>query len=148
VINLCLTFAGRRKLTADRYKPRVVDGVLNDGLQNSATPTINTIVVIPAFNESYYLTMPEASFIERDVHWFRMRDISLSYTFSKNFIKGISNLGAFVTCNDLFLLTNYSGADPAVNGNTAGGRGVGGFGFDYGTLPSPISVNFGIRAAF
>jgi hypothetical protein len=45
-------------------------------------------------------------------------------------------------------MTNYSGADPGVNGNTAGGRGVGAFGFDYGTLPSPISINLGIRASF
>ena len=60
----------------------------------------------------------------------------------------MKSLGFFVTGNDLILLTNYSGADPAVNGNTAGSRGVGGFGFDYGTLPSPISVNIGIRASF
>ena len=146
--NMFLTLAGRSKLTADRFTPRVVDGVLNDGLQNTATPTTNTIAVIPGFNENYYLTMPEAAFIERNVHWFRMRDITLNYTFKQGFIKGVKNLGFFVTCNDLILLTNYSGADPAVNGNTANGRGVGGFGFDYGTLPSPISVNFGIRASF
>ena len=147
--NMFLTIAGRSKLTEDRYKPRVIEGVLNDGLQNSSTPTINTIAVIPAYNESYYTTtMPEAAFIEKNVHWFRMRDITLSYTFNKNLIKGVKSLGCFVTANDLILLTNYSGADPAVNGNTASGRGVGGFGFDYGTLPAPIQVNFGIRASF
>ena len=147
--NMFLTIAGRSKLTEDRYKPRVIEGVLNDGLQNSSTPTINTIVVIPAYNEAYYTTtMPEAAFIEKNVHWFRMRDITLSYTFNKNLIKGVKSLGCFVTANDLILLTNYSGADPAVNGNTASGRGVGGFGFDYGTLPAPIQVNFGIRASF
>ncbi|MBI5857307.1 MAG: SusC/RagA family TonB-linked outer membrane protein [Sphingobacteriales bacterium] len=147
--NLFLTLTGRSKLTADRYKPRVVQGVLNDGLQNSANPTINTIVVIPAYNENYYLlAMPEEAFIERDVNWFRLRDITLNYTFNQNFIKALKSLSFFVTANDLILMTNYSGADPAVNGNVAGGKGVGGFGFDYGTLPSPISVNFGIRASF
>ena len=85
---------------------------------------------------------------ERDVNWFRLRDLSLIYTFPKSFIKRFQSLSAFATGNDLILLTNYSGADPGVNGNTAGGRGVGAFGFDYGTLPSPISVNIGIKAAF
>ncbi|MCY7309137.1 MAG: SusC/RagA family TonB-linked outer membrane protein [Chitinophagaceae bacterium] len=146
--NLFMTINGLSKLTADRYTPRVVQGVLNDGLQNSTTPTTNTIVVIPAYNDAYYSLMPDEAFIERDVNWFRLRDLTLSYTFPQNFIKKISSLSVFATGNDLILLTNYSGADPNVNGNTAGGRGVGAFGFDYGTLPSPISVNIGIRASF
>jgi len=35
-----------------------------------------------------------------------------------------------------------------VNGNTAGSTGVGAFGFDYGTLPSPLQLNLGLRASF
>jgi hypothetical protein len=92
--------------------------------------------------------MPEEAFIEKDVNWFRLRDLTINYTFSKNFIRSFKSLSLFTTINDLFLLTNYSGADPAVNGNTAGSSGVGGFGFDYGTLPSPVQVNFGIKASF
>ncbi len=149
--NMFLTRVGRSKLTADREQPRVIEGVLNDGLQNSANPTVNTIAVIPMYNSAYYTSMVEEAFIEKDVHWFRMRDLSLSYTFPQSIIsnwKAFKSLSAFITANDLILLTNYSGADPATNGNTAGSRGVGGFGFDYGTLPSPISVNFGLRASF
>ncbi len=146
--NRFLTNLGKSKLTTDRYTPRVIEGVLSDGLQNSATPTVNTIAVIPALNNQYYTTMPEAAFIEKDVNWFRLRDITLSYTFPNNFIKAVKSLSAFITGNDLILMTNYSGADPAVNGNTAGSLGVGAFGFDYGTLPSPLQVNFGFRASF
>jgi TonB-linked SusC/RagA family outer membrane protein len=146
--NQFLTRAGLSKLTEDRYTPRVIQGVLQDGLQNTATPTANTIAVIPAFNNSYYTLMPDGAFIERDVNWFRLRDLSLIYAFPKNFVKRIQNLSAFITGNDLILLTNYSGADPGVNGNTAGGRGVGAFGFDYGTLSSPISISIGVKAAF
>ncbi|MEO7923131.1 MAG: TonB-dependent receptor [Chitinophagaceae bacterium] len=146
--NQFLTRSGLSKRTADRFVPRVIEGVLNDGLQNTATPTKNTIVIIPAYNNNYYTTMPDGEFIERDVNWFRLRDMSLIYQFPKNFIKRFQSLSAFITGNDLILLTNYSGADPGVNGNTAGGRGVGAFGFDYGTLPSPISINLGIKAAF
>ena len=146
--NLFMTLNGISMKTADRYTPRVVAGVLKNGLENTATPTINTISVIPAFNNTYYTNMPEEEFIERDVNFFRLRDITLSYTFKKDLIKGFKNLSAFVTGNDLILLTNYSGADPSVNGNTAGGRGVGAFGFDYGTLAAPMQLNVGIRASF
>lgn len=146
--NMFLTRLGKSKLTVDRYTPRVIEGVLNDGFQNSSSPTINTIAVTPAYYNSYYNTMPEAAFVEKDVNWFRLRDITLSYTFPSNFIKSIKSISAFITGNDLILLTNYSGADPAVNGNTAGSSGVGAFGFDYGTLPSPLQVNFGLRASF
>jgi len=50
---------------------------------------------------------------------------------------------------DLFLITNYSGMDPNVNGlNAATSRGVGGAGIDYGAIPTPRGINFGIRASF
>ncbi len=64
------------------------------------------------------------------------------------FIRGLKSLNFFATGNDLLLFTNYTGPDPSVNGVTAGSRGVGGFGFDFGTLATPISVNFGLRAGF
>jgi TonB-linked SusC/RagA family outer membrane protein len=146
--NQFLTVNGLSKKTADRYEPRVIQGVLNDGYQNSANPNWNTIVVIPAFNDQYYATMPVEEFIERDVNWFRLRDITLRYAFKQNFIRGVKSLDAFITGNDLILFTNYSGADPAVNGLTAGARGVGAFGFDYGTLPAPLQVNIGFRVTF
>ena len=95
--------------------------------------------------------MPEEEFIEKDVNWFRLRDITLNYNFTTKFLQNISfvrSLSAFVTVNDLVLITNYTGADPAVNGNTAGSRGVGAFGFDYGNVGTPVSVNFGLKANF
>jgi TonB-linked SusC/RagA family outer membrane protein len=149
--NHYLTTIGRSQLTADRLTPRVLSGVLNDGLQNTANPTRNTISVIPYFNQNYYVTMPEEEFIEKDVNWFRLRDVSLSYTFPAAMVKrmkAFKSLGLFVTATDLVLLTNYSGADPSVNANTAGTRGVGTFGFDFGTLPAQPAVNFGLRASF
>ena len=65
-----------------------------------------------------------------------------------NKLKGLKGLSVFATGNDLILITNYRGSDPAVNGVTAGSKGVGGYGFDYGNLPTPMSVNFGLRANF
>lgn len=146
--NQFMTVTGVSKKTADRYTPRVIEGVLNDGKQNSANPSINTISVIPAFNQTYYTAMPVEEFLEKDVNWFRLRDLSLSYNFTKPPFRGLKTFGVFLTVNDLILLTNYSGADPSINGLTAGTRGVGAFGYDYGTLPAPIQVNFGLRTSF
>ncbi len=146
-----LTMIGRSKMTADRLTPRVIDGVLSDGLENTDHPTKNTIVVIPYYDDFYYRNLPEEEFIEKDVNWFRLRDVTLNYSFpAKTFrrIKAMKDLSVFFTATDLVLITNYSGADPSVNTNTAGTRGVGTFGFDYGTLPTQAAYNFGIRASF
>lgn len=150
--NMYLTLRGKSTLTDDRKTARVVTGVLNDGLQNTATPTRNTIAIIPYDLQTYYTArMPEEEFIQKNVNWMRLRDLTLSYTFPATMIKKYSflrSMSAFVTGSDLILITNYLGADPAVSGNTAGTRGVGGFGFDYGNIATPIGINIGLRANF
>jgi TonB-linked SusC/RagA family outer membrane protein len=147
-----LTRSGRSRLTMDRMTPRVIDGVLKDNYQNSANPTPNTIAVIPYYNDAFFTSMPEEAFIQKNVNWLRLQDITLSYGFNKEgmkmLINGLKSLDVFITGSDLILITNYRGADPQVNGNTAGTRGVGAFGFDYGTLPLPLGLNFGLRAGF
>ena len=146
-----LTRAGRSLNTADRKTPRVIDGVLADGQENSANPTRNTIAIVPYYNQAYYTTMPEEEFIERNVNWLRLRDVSVNYTFPQNSISNIrflKGLSAFITANDLVLISNYEGADPAVSGSSAGSRGVGAFGFDFGNVGTPISLNLGFKANF
>ncbi|MFI5128665.1 MAG: SusC/RagA family TonB-linked outer membrane protein [Chitinophagales bacterium] len=144
-----LTLQGKSVRTADREQPRVIQGVLQDGKENSATPTANTIVVVPMYQQTYYTGMPEEEFIEQDVNYLRLRDLTLSYTLPSQSLKKmgfVKSLGFFITGNDLILWSNYRGADPAANGNTAGSNGVGGMGIDYGSLPTPMAFNFGLRA--
>jgi len=146
-----LTTIGKSERTQDRMTPRVVKGVIRDGLENTNTPTQNTISIIPYYSQTYFTTMPEEEFMEKDVNWLRLRDITLSYTFPTqglSKVKFVRSLSVFITGNDLILFTNYSGADPAVNAVTAGSRGVGGFGFDYGSPGMPVSWMFGLRASF
>ena len=146
-----LTVQGKSQRTADREVPRVVQGVLQDGKENTASPTLNTIAIIPYYNQQYYTTMPEEEFIEHDVNYLRLRNITLSYTLPAKSLRKmgfLNSLGLFITGNDLILWSNYRGADPTANGNTAGSNGVGGMGIDYGSLPTPRAVNFGLRATF
>jgi hypothetical protein len=54
----------------------------------------------------------------------------------------------FVTGTDLFIITNYTGLDPVVNGNDAAVGGSGGVGIDYGNFPIPRGLNVGVRMGF
>jgi TonB-linked SusC/RagA family outer membrane protein len=152
--NMYLTINGRTEKTADRLTPRVINGVLNDGLQNTDNPTRNTIAVTPYYNYLYYgaSAMPEEDYIEHNVNFLRLRDLSLSYVlpsaFMKKKLRGFKSLSVFMVANDLLLFTNYSGADPSSNGGNASQRGVGAIGFDYGNIAAPLSLNIGLRASF
>jgi len=135
----------------DRETPVVFKGVLRDGLENSDGPTSNTIQVSPLYRSDFFTSLPESEFVEKNINWLRMRDVTLSYTFPDRILKPLKvfrSAGIFVTGTDLFLLTNYTGADPNVNGTTATSGGAGASGFDYGTLAMPRNITFGIKAGF
>jgi TonB-linked SusC/RagA family outer membrane protein len=140
-----LTTKGLSKETLDRDTPRVVAGVLRDGKENSANPTVNTIVITPSTNTGYYTNMSEELFIEKNINWVRLRDVTLSFALPERFAR---NASVYVTGTDLFLLTNYSGLDPIVNGNDAAVGGSSGIGIDYGNFPVPRGLNIGIRMGF
>ena len=138
--------------TLDRETPRIVKGVLRDGLENTANPTVNQIMITPYTYTSYYNNTvggiaPE-QFFEKDIKTIRLRDVTVSYNLPASvaaktgFLTGI---GMYVTFTDLFLITNYTGTDPDVNGNNPSTSGSGGYGIDYGSMGRPLGVNIGLR---
>jgi TonB-linked SusC/RagA family outer membrane protein len=140
-----LTVHGLSKETLDRNTPRVIAGVLRDGKENTANPTPNTIVIVPAIQTAYYTGMSEEPFIEKNINWLRLRDVTLRYQLPPRWTRSGS---IFVTGNDLFLWTNYVGLDPIANGNDAAVGGSSGVGIDYGNFPIPRSFTFGLSWAF
>jgi TonB-linked SusC/RagA family outer membrane protein len=142
-----LTTRGLATSTLDRNTPRVIKGVLRDGKEDSANPTVNSIVVIPSVQTGYYTNMSEELFIEKNINWARLRDIQVTYDLPAGFL-GARNSSVFVKGTDLFLWTNYTGLDPIVNGNSAAVGGSGGTGIDFGNFPIPRGFNFGIRMGF
>jgi len=142
-----LTARGLSKETLDRDTPRVIKGVLRDGNENSANPTPNNIVIIPSVQTAYYTNMSEELFIERNINWLRLRDVQLSYQLPTRFL-GARNASVFILGTDLFVITNYTGLDPIVNGNDAAVGGSGGTGIDFGNFPMPIGLNVGVRLEF
>ncbi len=85
-------------------------------------------------------------FIE-DGSYLRIKNVTLGYTFSNNFLKKIkiSSLRIYATSQNLYTFTYYSGLDPEVNyagnDNTI-------IGTDFFTYPQSRSYNFGINLKF
>jgi ferric enterobactin receptor len=135
--------------TLDREVPRIITGVLSDGLQNTDHPTPNNIAIIPYDNSAFYTTnvSPEM-FVEHNIKALRLRDITLRYNLPQSalsklgFVKG---LGVLFTVTDALLFTNYSGTDPESNATNTASGGIGGYGIDYGNVGKPIAFNLGLN---
>lgn len=144
-----LSAQGLSTRTLNREQPLIVNGVLRDGLENSANPTQNNIQVSPYYQNEYYnINIVDSNFIEKDINWLRMRDITVSYNVPSEILKKskiFQSISMNLTVTDAFIVTNYSGADPAVNGLNASAGGAGGTGFDYGVISNPRGVNLGFK---
>ena len=121
--------------------------MLRDGKENSANPTPNNIVIVPSVQTAYYTNMSEELFIEKDINWLRLRDITVRYEIPGKLL-GAHSASVYLTGTDLFIITNYTGLDPIVNGNTAAVGGSGAVGIDFGNFPMPRGVNFGLSVGF
>ena len=136
----------------DRDSTYVFKGVVKDGKEETETPTANEKKIKPIDNEAFFTTViqPE-DFVERDINWLRLKDVTFSYEFPKS-ILGRQNIikeaSIFVNGTDLFLLTNYTGADPYVSATTPATGGAGGFGFDFGKTSLPRTFAVGLSVTF
>lgn len=139
---------GFSKNTLNRETPVVFNGVLRDGLENSENPTRNNISILPYTRSDYYTNAVDEQFIEKNINWVRLRDLRFEYRLPSSVvkrIKGLQSASVFVGGTELFLLTNYSGADPDVNGLNAGAQGSGAAGFDFGSLARPRTFTVGLN---
>lgn len=88
--------------------------------------------------------MKISSYFIEDGSYLRVKDVTLSYDFSMNWMKklGISKLQPYATVTNLFTFTKYLGFDPEVNqwGNSGNVQGI-----DYGTYPQTRSFIFGVN---
>lgn len=87
-----------------------------------------------------------------DGSYVRLKAVTFAYDFSKLSLEriGLSALKLYVTGENLFTITNYSGFDPEVSsfGNsTDTGLKNQAMGIDYGTYPQARNIIFGIRAS-
>ena len=90
----------------------------------------------------------------QDGSYMRIRNITLGYDF-KSLIKtkAIGSLRFYVTAQNAFTFTKYTGLDPEIQANTNDTRGLGissdlAVGIDWGTVPAPRTFIGGITMGF
>lgn len=132
--------------------PVVFDGVLKDGNENTDHPTINTISYTYGLSSSIYLGA-DADWIENNVKYLRLQELRLSYTLPSKFLKNlwgglISHANVYISGNDLYVWTNYSGIDAVGNTVSASAGGAGGAGYDTWAIPSPRGISCGVSLTF
>lgn len=87
--------------------------------------------------------LPVSSYYVEDGSYIRCKNVTLGYTLPA--IKGIQNIRVYVSGNNLFTITNYSGFDPEVN-TFAGSNTV--IGIDNFVYPQARSFLGGIQVTF
>lgn len=110
------------------YYNRAITEIVPTNMLRSVTETNFTA---PQYFSDVYLE--DASFL-------RMDNITLGYTFDK-LLKNKFNLRAYVTAQNLFVITNYSGLDPEVANNTA-------IGIDNDIFPRARTFILGVNVGF
>ena len=134
--------------TLEEYRGRqvMIDGVVKQE-DGSYAPNTTPITLDKSTIDTYFGNV-SSNFVE-DGSYMRMSYITLGYAIPQKQLSkiGIAGLRCSLTANNLFMLTRYTGSDPACNSNTsAGGTGYGGI--DEYPVPSTISYNFSITATF
>jgi hypothetical protein len=81
-------------------------------------------------------------FVE-DGSYIRCKNITLGYTLPA--IKGVNNIRVYVSANNLFTITDYSGYDPEVNSYGNSNRVIG---IDNLVYPSARTFLGGVRVTF
>lgn len=81
--------------------------------------------------------------------YLRVKNITLGYTFPKQWIKhiGLENLRLSCNIQNLWTITGYKGYDPEIGASTSDMNGYV-YGLDNGRYPSPTVYSFGLNVTF
>ncbi|RYZ38893.1 MAG: TonB-dependent receptor, partial [Sphingobacteriales bacterium] len=95
----------------------------------------------PRLTTENYSRQENSRFFE-DGSFVRLRSLTLGYTLPQALTSkaGISKARLYVSGSNLFLLTDYTGADPESNIGTENIQG-----YDYGTPPQPRTIQVGVN---
>jgi TonB-linked SusC/RagA family outer membrane protein len=130
--------------------PVIFNGVLQDGNEETANPTKNTIAVDYSLLPQGFAGTDE-DWIETDVSFLRLQELRLSYNLPSKWLAKtiiLSQANVFIQGNDLAVWTNYSGFDAVGNTVSAALGGTGGEGYDMFSLPSPRGYSIGLSVTF
>ncbi|MBN1953273.1 MAG: TonB-dependent receptor [Bacteroidales bacterium] len=129
-------YGNRGAALTDRYR----DEIVKDGI---VVVTENHDTDLYRFSSSNYTKMSD--FFVEDGSYLRLRNVMLGYTIPSKVtnLVGVEKLRLYVGGKNLFTLTNYSGLNPEVGGNTITTSGV-----DIGLYPVTKMIYFGANIVF
>lgn len=107
--------------------------------------TSNENTDIPRDNSSLYSYCINTRYIE-DASYLRLKMVTLGYNITKNVLKKINNIKVYVSAQNLFTITGYSGSDPEVN--TFGVLANLSAGMDYTAFPAYRTYMVGLKVNF
>ena len=135
---------GNKVANVNNVFSELATGFLNERAEvlDRWTPT-NTNTTIPRANNARPRRL-YSTFVE-DGSFLRLQTITLGYQFPPGLIPGTRTARLYLTGQDMFVLSSYSGFDPEVNsiGGDSRYRGV-----DSGAYPRARVVNFGMTVTF
>jgi hypothetical protein len=112
---------------------------------NRWSPT-NQNTTIPGFSKSNVTYEQSSQYVE-DGSFIRVSNVTLGYTFPKSFFQNkLSEARVYVSGQNLFLITKYTGLDPELT-STPGWSDIA-QGIDNGTYPATRTITFGLKVAF
>lgn len=128
------------------FYPSFQGASISERVKDSWTPT-NTGATIPMFESaSNFSTNTQSnSFYVEKGNYLRMQNLTLGYNFPASSLSklGLTKARIFLSTNNLFTITKYSGLDPAV-----GGAADTNFGIDVGNYPLTRSFTGGVNIGF
>lgn len=144
---------GNKIFNASRVITEGMVRFFNAGTQvlNAWTPTnTNTNIPRAASGDPNQNSRPSDRFIE-DGSFLRLKNIILAYNLPQSalpaFVKNtVRNIRLYVSSQNLFTITKYTGYDPEVGNRTPGSSLTNGI--DFAVYPQPKSFQFGLQANF
>jgi len=109
----------------------------------NAWTTLNSNSNYPRLTDSdpnHNFSNPSSFYLQSGAY-FRIKNIQLGYTLPKPWTNtiGLQKVRAYVSCSNLFTITQYNGYDPEVGGSS--------YGIDRGIYPQARSVMFGLNVS-
>ncbi|HKJ43816.1 MAG TPA: SusC/RagA family TonB-linked outer membrane protein [Sunxiuqinia sp.] len=131
-------------------------GVVGNDVYNNTAAEFSYVNATPGVNilqSALDLGMSRSQISQFSSRWIenasylRLDNMNVGYTFNTNHISFLSKARVYLTGQNLFVITNYSGFDPEVRTNTNRG-GVAPIGIDYLSYPRPRIFMLGASLAF
>lgn len=123
--------------------------VRKDVVTNSWTPS-NPNAKYPINDLNDIFSISPSNFYVEDASYLRAKNIQLGYTFPQGSIgKAFTKLRLYISAQNLFTITGYSGLDPSPsNFGQSGLNGDLWNGYDFGNYPTTRTIMFGVNAGF